>query len=278
MNFDLIISFVDPIVSQFVATHTSLQTPATDMLQILQKEFNLSLPENHFDNNTYTNLHTHISEHITAYLTQLITSQNNPIIIETILTRVYLNIIDQHWIEHIDAMQQLRDKVWLMGYAKQDPLVVYKKEAFEKFQALLHNVRLNTVVAILNTDFSQIQLKQQENNKATTNAEATLMGMLKSVAKEIKTPSGQTITTHRSADTQSVLKNKKTIFESEEWVEVFEVDEKESHSITQVVETQKKLRPNDKVSVRYKDGSLQYDVKYKKVKDDIKSGKCSIIG
>jgi hypothetical protein len=38
-----------------------------------------------------------------------------------------------------------------------------------------------------------------------------------------------------------------------------------------------KLRPNDKVSVRYSDGHMEFDVKYKKVVDDIKAGKCQII-
>ena len=38
-----------------------------------------------------------------------------------------------------------------------------------------------------------------------------------------------------------------------------------------------KLRPNDKVNVRYSDGRMEWEVKYKKVSDDIKAGKCQII-
>jgi hypothetical protein len=38
-----------------------------------------------------------------------------------------------------------------------------------------------------------------------------------------------------------------------------------------------KLRPNDKVNVRYNDGHMEFDVKYKKVVDDIKADKCQII-
>ncbi len=274
---DEVTSFVDPVVSEFVTTHISLQTPTEDMIHVLQKEFNLQVSDNHFDENSYENLHAHISTHITDYLNTLLTQYTNPIIIETVLTRIYLNVIDRHWIDHIDAMQHLRDKVGLMWYAKQDPLVVYKKEAFEKFQTLLHNVKLNTLVAIMNTDFSQIQPKQEESN-ATKEAEATLMGMLKNVAKEIKTPAGEKITVQRSADTQSNLQKNKTVYESEEWFEIFEVeDENEAATTTQVIETKKKLRPNDKVSVRYNDGSIHHDVKYKKVKEDIEKKKCVII-
>lgn len=41
--------------------------------------------------------------------------------------------------------------------------------------------------------------------------------------------------------------------------------------------TSRKIRPNDKVNVRYVDGKMEFDVKYKKVMEDIKAGKCQII-
>jgi hypothetical protein len=38
-----------------------------------------------------------------------------------------------------------------------------------------------------------------------------------------------------------------------------------------------KIGRNDKVTVKYKDGTLQTDVKFKKVEDDLKSGKCELV-
>src|SRR5262249_28870577 len=45
------------------------------------------------------------------------------------------------WIDHLNAMEYLREGIHLRGYAQQDPLVAYKKEAFEMFQELLDAVQ-----------------------------------------------------------------------------------------------------------------------------------------
>jgi preprotein translocase subunit SecA len=40
-----------------------------------------------------------------------------------------------------------------MGYAQQDPLVVYKKESFEKFQSLIYNFKYDSAAYMLNLNF-----------------------------------------------------------------------------------------------------------------------------
>jgi preprotein translocase subunit SecA len=69
-------------------------------------------------------------------------------------------------------MQNLREKVGLMSYAQMDPLVIYKKESFEKFQQLLANIINSTSSYLLKLDFDAIatqqqaaQLIQEENNQ-----------------------------------------------------------------------------------------------------------------
>jgi hypothetical protein len=72
------------------------------------------------------------------------------------------------------------------------------------------------------------------------------------------------------------------IFEDEDGFEVFEIDnedndkEKTTNQPSQPVATNAKIRPNDKVTVRYEDGRMEYEVKYKKVKEDVESGKCKV--
>ena len=51
-----------------------------------------------------------------------------------------LEIIDQHWQEHLHDMDYLREGIYLRGHAQIDPLVAYKNEAFDLFQDLMHNV------------------------------------------------------------------------------------------------------------------------------------------
>jgi hypothetical protein len=47
--------------------------------------------------------------------------------------------------------------------------------------------------------------------------------------------------------------------------------------LSQSVPSNVKIRPNDKVTVKYEDGRMEYEVKYKKVKDDVESKKCTVV-
>ena len=50
--------------------------------------------------------------------------------------RVTLQSLDRHWMEHLSAMDYLREGIGWRGYAGIDPLVLYKKEAYDMFQQM----------------------------------------------------------------------------------------------------------------------------------------------
>ena len=56
-----------------------------------------------------------------------------------------LRAIDLLWIDHLDQMSFLRDSIRLRGYGQRDPLVEYKKESYQMFQALLATVQKDIV-------------------------------------------------------------------------------------------------------------------------------------
>ncbi|MFH0937367.1 MAG: preprotein translocase subunit SecA [Candidatus Daviesbacteria bacterium] len=58
---------------------------------------------------------------------------------------VYLNTIDTLWIEHLDTMDDLRVGIGLRGYGQRDPLVEYKKEAFDLFSKLIATIDFEIV-------------------------------------------------------------------------------------------------------------------------------------
>jgi preprotein translocase subunit SecA len=60
-----------------------------------------------------------------------------------------LRIIDQKWMDHIDAMDQLRNGISLRAYGQKDPLVEYKFEAYEAFQAMVYSIKEDVVRYIL---------------------------------------------------------------------------------------------------------------------------------
>jgi len=52
----------------------------------------------------------------------------------------YLGSIDHHWIDHIDAIDDLRNAIGLRAYGQRDPLVEFKGEAYEMFEGLLSRI------------------------------------------------------------------------------------------------------------------------------------------
>ncbi len=55
--------------------------------------------------------------------------------------RVALEVINRKWMEHLASMDYLREGIFLRGYAQQDPLVVYQKEAFGMFEIMQQSIQ-----------------------------------------------------------------------------------------------------------------------------------------
>jgi len=70
---------------------------------------------------------------------------------------VMLRTLDQHWRDHLGAMDYLRQGIHLRGYAQKDYRFEYKREAFELFAAMLDRVKFDTVSVV-----SKIEIRTQE--------------------------------------------------------------------------------------------------------------------
>lgn len=91
-------------------------------------------------------------------------------ILRQIEKTIHLRIIDQLWMQHIDAMTKLRSQVALHGYAQRDPLLAYKQEAFTMFEKLLKNIDSSTVHTLfrINIQHQSELSKLQESPKEET--------------------------------------------------------------------------------------------------------------
>jgi len=58
---------------------------------------------------------------------------------------IMLSVIDQQWKDHLLSMDHLKEGIGLRGYGQHDPLVEYKKESFEMFEAMLQRFQEDTV-------------------------------------------------------------------------------------------------------------------------------------
>jgi preprotein translocase subunit SecA len=57
---------------------------------------------------------------------------------------IMLSVIDQQWKDHLLSMDHLKEGIGLRGYGQHDPLVEYKKESFEMFEAMLQRFQEDT--------------------------------------------------------------------------------------------------------------------------------------
>jgi preprotein translocase subunit SecA len=69
---------------------------------------------------------------------------------------VMLRTLDQHWREHLAAMDYMRQGIHLRSYAQKNPKQEYKREAFELFSGMLDRIKFDTITAV-----SKIQVRTQ---------------------------------------------------------------------------------------------------------------------
>ncbi|MDQ0191092.1 preprotein translocase subunit SecA [Alicyclobacillus cycloheptanicus] len=61
---------------------------------------------------------------------------------------VVLRTVDAKWMDHIDAMDQFRQGVHLRSYGQADPLVIYQREGFEMFEAMIHSMEEEIIMYV----------------------------------------------------------------------------------------------------------------------------------
>ena len=79
-----------------------------------------------------------------------------PEIMRYIEKEVMLRTLDQHWREHLAAMDYMRQGIFLRSYAQKNPKQEYKREAFELFAAMLDRIKFDTVTTV-----SKVQVRSQ---------------------------------------------------------------------------------------------------------------------
>jgi preprotein translocase subunit SecA len=111
---------------------------------------------------------------------------------------VMLQYLDQHWREHLSALDHLRQGIHLRGYAQKNPKQEYKREAFELFAALLDRIKRDIVHIIMTVQI------QSEQEVAALEAAAHEMPKMTFIHSEVET---QDATSTQSAQKPSVGRN-----------------------------------------------------------------------
>jgi len=85
----------------------------------------------------------------------------DPEVMRAVERWVMLRTIDTHWVEHLTAMEELREGIYLRGYGQQDPLVAYKREAHDYFQQMQSRVAAGVAQTVLRVSVRTAEQAEQ---------------------------------------------------------------------------------------------------------------------
>jgi preprotein translocase subunit SecA len=89
---------------------------------------------------------------------------------------ITLQSIDQHWREHLSALDYLRQGIHLRGYAQKNPKQEYKREAFELFELMLQTIRNEVTRVLMNVQIQSAAEAEQVAETVEDKAEAAYGG------------------------------------------------------------------------------------------------------
>ncbi len=87
---------------------------------------------------------------------------------------ILLKVIDRKWMDHIDDMDQLRQGIGLQAYGNRDPLVEYKMNGYEMFDAMTQNIKEETVRMLFRIKIEQKVEREQVAKVTGTNKDDSL--------------------------------------------------------------------------------------------------------
>ena len=78
---------------------------------------------------------------------------NSQNIVRQLEKDVLLKVVDNKWIDHLHNIDMLKEGIGLRAYGQKDPLIEYKKEAYDLFNKMMAEIQSNTVRYIFRAKF-----------------------------------------------------------------------------------------------------------------------------
>jgi len=176
---DNILGMIDEHLSNVVYSHINPNTPSdvwfddshgpsemTKMLGTLKADFSeglvksLQKPENYRESG-FDPLMAQIKEGVMK-IYEAKEKEVTPEVLREAERQVMLHVIDSKWVEHLHGMDSLKEGIHLQSYGQKDPLIEYKKEAFDMFEELLVRIRRDTVVLLYHAQIVRRKANEQQ--------------------------------------------------------------------------------------------------------------------
>lgn len=182
---------------------------------------------------------------------------------------------DNLWVDHLELMKDVREGIGLQAYAQKDPLVEYKNEAFVSFAFFIRKINSEVAKKILNIQkVDRTETTPQQFQRLDTNVEDIediLTGDREFVEGDTTANLGKSGSIKADAMINQAIKQRNRNQASLSANKAYE------GNVSKKNEAYQTIGRNDRVSVKYKDGKVLKDVKFKKVENDLKDGLCELI-
>ncbi len=173
---DTILANVSSDITNVVAMYTGEKGADIDRTKVIT-EFVSIIP---FDPPSQEQLgkqleQAHTAPDVTQFLTSVASDmyenrekQMSPELMRQVERWVSLQVIDNYWMDHLDAIDDLREGIGLRGYGQRDPLVEYKNEAFNMFERLVSGIDTEIVHRIYKVQVATQNPTAPTNEKLET--------------------------------------------------------------------------------------------------------------
>jgi len=172
---DLIFEYFDWLTDRLVEMHTKSETGEWNTEEVAETIKTLTVSEQNVHENLFEFSKTQDAGGLKKFITDFISEkygEKEKELGEEAMRRleslVLLRVIDELWVDHLEAMEYLRESVRLRAYGQRDPLAEYKVEGQRMFEELLNNVKAQVANLVFKVSFTEkpksVEMREGRDN------------------------------------------------------------------------------------------------------------------
>ena len=198
-------SMATDVLERLVDVHIPAQSledqwDITGLTQLLSEEFRITAPIQEWCDADHAIQTEQIKEHLSQLFQTCFQHKESLLgtpMFHSFEKTIILQSLDNHWREHLAAMDHLRQGIHLRGYAQKDPKQEYKRESFELFTSMLDALKYEIVKLVTSVEINTKDDVQQVEDQRRADTAVTLNLIHEDIQEEVN-ESGMGTLTYRN--------------------------------------------------------------------------------